>query len=103
MPVFTSLVPAGFFTLLSSGDTPLPIAMWLAPLFLLRFAHLSPTPAGFALMFVVLYAVAAAANRAGTPPDENRHRCRSGSRTAPTVGLSGVFWPVLMTGVHPDR
>jgi apolipoprotein N-acyltransferase len=67
MNSFTSLALAGMLTLVSSGTAPLPIAMWLAPVFLLRFVHLGPTPSGFALMFATFYAVVAVVTRALTP------------------------------------
>ena len=67
MNSLTPLVLGGVFTFLGSGKAPLPIAMWLAPMFLLRFTHVKPTPSGFVLLFVTMYIAFAVVNRAMTP------------------------------------
>ena len=61
------LVLGGISVFAGSGKAPLALAMWLAPMFLLRFAHLRPTPSGFVLMFLTISVAFAIGNRAMTP------------------------------------
>jgi apolipoprotein N-acyltransferase len=61
------LAAGGVFSILCLGRGMIPLAAWLVPVFLLRFARITPPVAGLGSMWLVLSATAAVSNLGVVP------------------------------------
>ena len=65
--LYVWLAIGGVFLTLCLGKGAIPLAAWLAPIFLLRFARITPPFAGLLLILLVLLLAASVSNRGVIP------------------------------------